>query len=115
MPEIYGKEQPANREPIVIELPEDSNNPFRRAIVEGSYKLVALSQWQYRLFDIDRDPGEEHDLVKEEPDTFERMKKRFEQVFAKIPYRQPYGGNKLTSGKTANGPTCPRRRKAVAP
>jgi arylsulfatase A-like enzyme len=107
VPELYGAEEPDNREPIVVELPEDSNNPFRRAIIEGKHKIIALNKWHYRLYDLDADPGEENDLAKSEPETFERMKKRFDEVFAKIPYVQPFGGNKLTSGKTARGLVCP--------
>jgi choline-sulfatase len=113
VPEVYGTARPDNREPIVVELPEDSNNPFRRAFIEGDYKLIALSQWQFLLFNLTKDPGEEHNLADEEPETFAKMKQRYAEIFGKIPYVQAYGGNKLASGRTANGPMGPPKDAAT--
>jgi choline-sulfatase len=111
VPEVYGTAQPDDREPIVLDLPEDSNNPFRQAFIEGDYKLIALSPWQFLLFNLAKDPAEEHNLATEEPETFARMKQRYAEVFAKIPYVQAYGGNELVSGKLANGPMGPEGAK----
>lgn len=107
VPELYGTAEPDHREPIVLDLPEDSNNPFRRAIIEGDYKLIAFSQWQFSLFDLSKDPGEKHDLAEKEPEIFAKMKQRYAEVFGRIGFVQAYGGNKLASGKMANGPRGP--------
>ncbi len=117
VPEIFGAD-PDNREPIVLELAEDSNNPHYRAIILGDYKLIVEgSGWKYQLFNIKRDPGEETDLADRESAKLEEMKQVFETTFAKIPSVQPYGGNKLHSGRTARGPMGPeqdpRRQQAA--
>lgn len=63
-------------------IPERTHTiPFRfqknAAIIDGDYKLLCTSvrtgdQWQ--LFDLKSDPGETHDLSRELPDRFTRMK-----------------------------------------
>jgi choline-sulfatase len=107
VPEIFGAE-PDNREPIVLELVEDTNNPHYRAIIKGDYKLIVEGGgWNYQLFNLARDPGEENDLAEQEKGKLKEMKELLDKTFAKIPSVQPYGGNKLHSGRIARGPMGP--------
>jgi arylsulfatase A-like enzyme len=108
VPEVYGAEPPQSREPLTLELAEDSNNPHRRALVKGDYKLIVYDTgWQKLLFNLKDDPGEEKNLSKSEPEKLAEMLELFEKTFAAIPSIRPYSGNKLKSGKLANGPVGP--------
>jgi arylsulfatase A-like enzyme len=107
-PEIQGAEKPTNREPIVLELTEDSNNPQRRAVIHGDHKLTVRGRGAaYFLYDLAKDPGETTNLAKEQPDQLAAMKAHYEKAFAAIPSIDPFGGNKLESGRMANGPSGP--------
>jgi len=107
VPEIYGAE-PLDRQPLALELAEDSHNPHRRAIIQGDYKYTVYDTgWRKLLFNLKQDPGEEHDLSAEEPAKFAEMQALFEKTFAQIPSVTPYGGATLKSGKSANGPSGP--------
>jgi len=107
VPEVYGIEKPTNREPIVLDLPEDSHNPQVRAIILGNLKLIVYGAVRSELYDLSTDPGELHDLSKTEPGKLAAMKVAFDNAWAKIPVVAPYGGNKLREGGTANGPMGP--------
>ena len=113
VPEVYGA--PAkHRSVILLELTEDSHNPQRRAIVTGDYKLIVHdSGWKQQLFNLKNDPGETKDLAKSEPDKLAELKKTFDEIWSKIPSVEPYGGNKLKSGKLANGPMGPPKEQAA--
>ncbi len=107
VPEIYG--QPANnREPIFVELAEDTNNGARRAVIVDQLKLI---EWdggvKKSLFDLRADPGEEKDLAKERPEEVAKLSALLKAKFAELPVVAPFGGNKLKSGKMANGPKGP--------
>lgn len=107
VPEIYGAD-PDNREPIVVELAEDSHNPHRRAIILGDYKYTVYETgWRKLLFNLKDDPGEEHDLSEKEPEKLAEMQAAFDKAFAAMPSIRPYGGATLKSGKSANGPSGP--------
>jgi choline-sulfatase len=111
LPEVLGA-RPESREPVVLELNEDSHNPAVRAVVQGDYKLIVYGSgagWQHQLFNLRQDPKEEQDLAKQEPQKLEEMKRVFAAAFAAIPSIAPYGGMKLQGGGTARGPVCPRQ------
>jgi len=96
------------REPIVVELTEDSNNPQRSAIISGNYKLTVRGRGTaYFLYDLANDPGELKDIAKDQPEKLSEMKSLYEKTFQAIPRIDPYGGNKLDSGRVANGPMGP--------
>jgi arylsulfatase A-like enzyme len=107
VPELYGA--PAeNREPIVLDLPEDSNNPERRAVIEGDYKLIVADRGQsYQLFNLREDPEEKTEISKQQPERLQQMKQLFSDTWSKIKQVAPFGGNTLQSGRKANGPMKP--------
>jgi arylsulfatase A-like enzyme len=108
VPEIYGAEEPQMREPILCEMTEDSHNPPRRAIISGDYKLIVqMDAGKHLLFDIAKDPGEEHDLAQEQPDKLKEMKALLQRTYEKLPVVEPYGGMTLKTGRTARGPLGP--------
>jgi arylsulfatase A-like enzyme len=115
LPEVLGKAAPETREPIVLELTEDSNNPQRRAIISGDYKLLVRGRGAaYFLYDLKNDPGESKNIASEQPEALAKMKSLYEKTFSAIPSIDPYGGNKLESGRLANGPMGPPKN-AEAP
>jgi len=101
-----------SREPIAVELAEDSHNPPRRAVIAGDYKLTVWGKGsKYLLFNVKADPGELKELGKAEPEKLAEMKKVFEDRFGKIGFVEPYGGMKLKEGGSAKGPTGPVEKK----
>ena len=114
VPELLGKEPAANREPIALELTEDSNNPQRRALIAGNHKLIVRGRVaSYSLYDLSSDPGEANNVAGSQPDKLTEMKALYEKTFATIPSIEPFGGNKLESGRLANGPMGPPKAAAA--
>lgn len=109
VPEIYGA--PAdNREPIVLELNEDSHNPSIRAVIKDDWKLHVYAintNLTYHLYNLKDDPGELKDLADTQAAKLEEMKKLFNDTYAKIPFVAPFGGMKLKQGGLAKGPMGP--------
>ncbi|HEY3500277.1 MAG TPA: sulfatase [Polyangiaceae bacterium] len=106
VPELFGAD-PEVREPILVELAEDSHNPPRRAIVHGSYKLIEFERGRLELYDLSRDPDEKHDVAAERPAELADMKQRLAERYRTLPVVEPYGGGKLREGGRAKGPTGP--------
>ncbi len=110
VPEIVNGTAPDDREPIVLDLPADSNNPPTRAIVRGDHKLIVdVAGGAFRLYDLAEDPGEERNLASSSKhrDTLAAMRRLYEQTWAKIPVVAPFGGGKLIGGGVADGPRGP--------
>ena len=103
VPEIYGVEPPGDRDPIVLDLPEDSHNPDIRATIVGNLKLIVYDGIRNELYDLAADPDELHDLAKTEPEKLAQMKAADTLARSKIPVIESYGGMKLRSGKIAKG------------
>ncbi|MBM4373509.1 MAG: sulfatase [Deltaproteobacteria bacterium] len=111
VPEVYGIEPPGDREPIVTDLPGDSNNSPMRAIVKGDYKLIVDDAGGgVSLYDLARDPGETKNLArdKKHADALADMRRVFDETWAKLPRVAPYGGGKIKGGGKANGPRGPK-------
>ncbi len=101
--EIRGAE--AKPRPVLLDLPADSNNPERRALISGDHKLLVYgNDWKFSLYDLKNDPGELKDLAKSEPEKLAEMKQRYQEVWGSVVKVKPYGGNKLMGGGVANGP-----------
>jgi choline-sulfatase len=113
--EILGLEPPGDREPILLDLPADIYNPMTRATIKGKYKLIEDPNDKYQLYDLEKDPGETHNLVgvAAHKEAFEEMKKLHAAEWAKHPYMAPFGGGKLTGGKKADGPFGPAGWKSA--
>jgi choline-sulfatase len=102
-PEIFDAKKVDNRDPIVLDLPEDSHNSETRAIVSGSMKLIVYGKVRSELYDLAQDPGETKDLAKSEPEKLAQMRAQFDKTWADIPFVESYGGMKLHDGTTARG------------
>ncbi len=105
-PELYGA-APESREPILLELAEDSHNPPRRALISDKWKLIDFGRERYQLFDLEADPGETQDLAARHPNELAMMKRALAAKYETLPTIAPYGGGKLREGGKADGPTGP--------
>jgi arylsulfatase A-like enzyme len=91
VPEVFGEDLPAR--PIVCDLPADSHNERRRALIEGGWKIIAFGKdFRYELYDLEHDPGELVDLHKKDKARFEAMRARYKQVSATIQDVKAFGG-----------------------
>jgi len=112
VPEILGHEVAQSRSHIQLELTEDTNNPERRAIIAGDYKLLIRGYDEvFLLFNLKDDPGEEHNLDQADPDRLKEMKSLYKEAFGRILSIKPFGGMKLASGKLADGLAGPAKAK----
>jgi len=108
LPELTGRETAGKREPIYLELTEDSHNPPRRALIQGDYKLIwSGPRDKFQLFNIAQDPHEEKELSQSEPDQLKTQIAAYHAFWDKLPMVEPYGNMKLKEGGTARGPTGP--------
>jgi arylsulfatase A-like enzyme len=95
----------AEPRPVLLDLPEDTNNPERRAVISGDYKLLFFEKgWRTDLYNLQQDPNEQQELSKKEPQKLAEMRQLFATEWAKYKRIKPFGGNKLRGGGTATGP-----------
>jgi choline-sulfatase len=79
--------------PVVCDLPDDSFNERRRALIEGSSKIIALANdYRYEIYDLDKDPGELDNLVKKDPDRAKAMIARYKEISRTIVEEPVKGG-----------------------
>lgn len=105
--EIFGAE-PDNREPILLDLPEDHDTLDRRAVIKDGYKLIVKSHGHtLHLFNLDEDPDEKTDLAAKEPEKLKQMRAIYDEMYKKIEPIAPYGGMKQRGGGKADGPMGP--------
>ncbi len=92
VPELYGQDEP--KRPILCDLPADSLTVRHRALIdESGYKLVALGHdIHYELYNVVDDPGETHDLFKQDPARAEAMVERYKKLSEQIPFVAAKGG-----------------------
>jgi arylsulfatase A-like enzyme len=101
--ELFG--QAPEPRPVLLDLPADSNNAPRRAIIDGQFKLLVLEDsGQRMLFDLVADPGELEDLSQRRPDKLAELSALFAAHWKQQPSVRPYGGNRLVGGGIADGP-----------
>jgi choline-sulfatase len=105
VPELYSAREPEAR-PVILDLPADSNNSERHALIFGDYKLYVFGNgWRKDLYNLIEDPGETTNLAKREPEKYREMVELWDKSWAAVPKVKPFGGNKLIGGGTANGPS----------
>jgi choline-sulfatase len=91
--------------PVLLDLPADSNNSERRALIDGDYKLLVYgSDWRFELYDLKADPAETKDLSRAAPDKLAELKATYTELWSKVVKVKPFGGNKLMGGGVASGP-----------
>ena len=83
VPEVFGAD-PEPR-PVVVDLTRDNLENRRRALIEGTDKLIATGDDEkWLLFDVVADPREKKDLTADRP-RFKRMRERYFEVSKTIP------------------------------
>ena len=94
VPELYGKEPEARD--VIVDLPRTSDNDRRRALIHMPYKIIAWGDdYSWEFFDIAADPGETHDIKKEQKAAYEDMKRLYKQTVKGIKDRCPKHTEKL--------------------
>ena len=110
VPEVYGLAPPENREPILLDLPADTNNSPTRAIIQGDHKLIVGGEGErLALYDLARDPEETKNLAADQAHRAIRdeLKSVFDKAWGALARVRPYGGTKLVGGGLADGPHGP--------
>ncbi|MFC1642217.1 sulfatase-like hydrolase/transferase, partial [Myxococcota bacterium] len=87
VPELAGGSLPLR--PILIDQPRNPYYDKKRAFIwptsEGTFKLHHLvAANAYRLYDLDRDPGEKQDLVESRQELFRRVRRDYAGYVATI-------------------------------
>lgn len=91
LPEVFGA--PAAARPVIVDLPRSDLMDRRRALIDGDLKLVALGDdARFLLFDVARDPKEEHDLAESRPTDLAKMKALYAELSQRIPNQPVVGG-----------------------
>lgn len=92
VPEVVGGHDEPER-PVVCDLPEDSFNERRRALIEWPFKLIAFANdYRYELYDLEKDPGELDNLAKKDPERVKGMIAKYKEVSQSIPEAKVPGG-----------------------
>lgn len=87
-PGVQGGLPPRPGHPVVAEvapLPFQSPDGGWRALFDGGSKFLWNSRGRHQLFDLDRDPAEEHDLASREQPRVARLAALVERYFASLP------------------------------
>ncbi len=104
VPEMFGAI--ANPKPILLDLPADTENPRRRALIHGDYKLLVFNAGYRRLlYNLKADPEEKRRLNKKEPEKLAEMNALFDEEWKKLDVVKAYGGVKLKDNTYATGPS----------
>ncbi len=85
---VQGGLPPRTGHPIVAEvfpLPFQSPDGGWRALFDARWKFLWNSKGGHRLFDLDRDPAEDHDLAPRERPRVARLAALLERYFASLP------------------------------
>jgi hypothetical protein len=78
---------------VLVDLPRCDLMDRRRGLIWEGYKLLSFGDdFKYMLFDLERDPNEEHDLAAEQPERLASMKQKYAEVSAQIPVVPVTGG-----------------------
>jgi choline-sulfatase len=86
--ELFGADLPAR--PILVDQPRNVYYDPKRAFIEGSLKLHHLFDSNtYRLYDLDRDPHEAHDLAAEDATTLRRIRRDYAEFTSQVAEVEP--------------------------
>jgi choline-sulfatase len=103
LPELRGQASPEER-PVIVDLPRTGDNDRRRAMVLGRYKLISFGDdFRFELYDLQDDPGEDHDLRKTKPEIYRMMRQRYDERVKGIHDICPQHRDKLKN-KSADRP-----------
>lgn len=81
LPELSGGTLPER--PILLEQPKNPYYRMRRVFIDEGDKLHHLvEERSYRLYDLDEDPGEEHDLADAQPERFAAVRRAYLEFLA---------------------------------
>jgi len=81
VPELAGGSLPDR--PILLEQPKNPYYRMRRVFIDGGWKLHHLvEERSFRLYDLDHDPGEEHDLSDAQPERLAAIRRRYLEFLA---------------------------------
>ncbi|HLK36637.1 MAG TPA: sulfatase-like hydrolase/transferase [Polyangiaceae bacterium] len=82
-PELFGAT--LTERPILIDQPRNVYYDSKRAFIQGGLKLHHLIDSNtFRLYDLERDPGETRDLAAEEPDVLRRIRRDYAEYTSQI-------------------------------
>lgn len=76
------------------------------AVIDGRYKLVD----GIRLYDLERDPGEQVDVAARHPDVVERLRKAYEAWFAEMRVERGFEPPRIRIGTPHESPTLLTRQ-----
>jgi arylsulfatase A-like enzyme len=95
LPELYGG--PIDSRVIVADLARSDLMDRRRAVIDKTgYKLIGFGDDRsFQLYNLERDPNEEHDVSQTEPEQLQRMKQVYSDTSATIPVVPVVGGARL--------------------
>jgi choline-sulfatase len=78
---------------VIVDLPEDDYNERRRALIHGRTKLIAFgNDVRFALYDLEADPRETKDLIREKPELATEMRRRYKEASQNIKDVAPRGG-----------------------
>jgi arylsulfatase A-like enzyme len=90
LPEIQGA--PSAPRLVVADLSRDNLQNRRRALVDGTHKLIVTGDdVHFELFDLAADPGEQHDLSESRPALLRELEQKYFAVAKTIPNREIEG------------------------
>ena len=95
VPELFGQDLP--NAPILVDQPKNPYYRPKRAFIDGSLKLHHLVDANiFRLYDLDADPGEAHDISAKAPAALRRIRRAYAAFVAKLeevdPITEPAAG-----------------------
>lgn len=90
VPELYGLAPEAR--PVIADLPRDTLQDRRRALIQDTDKLIAFGDDRYfMLFDLKTDPEEQNDLIRREPGRAKALIERYQKLSEGIELREVTG------------------------
>jgi arylsulfatase A-like enzyme len=95
--ELYGGAAPERD--VMVHLAPTTLFTRRRALIHGRYKLLAIDDRRFELFDLESDPAEAHSLRTTDRAAFEDMLARFRTAQSAVHEVTPYGASFRNRGQ----------------